>query len=372
VTVREVRYGEVVYRLADQFDDGQLRTLLRENDMQSWVSLSFQREPDYFRGEDLMGASYSVLVHRHEHSDQPMGMYSCSFLPVKIDGRMECIGYLGNLRVGEPYRHSLRYVKQGFQSIQQLVPHEGTRDYWFTSIATGNDRARRLLEAGLQGLPKYTPIGNMLTTAMAVSQGKDNGILQVLTEADIEAFVSFYNKTTEAYQFSPWLTVEWMKSLNGEKGLSLSDFYLVRDKGDVVACVAIWDQRAFKQTVVHDYANPLRRWRRLYNLFARVTGRPLLPGCGDHLQQVYLSFVACDPHHLHYFVPMVRHALNKIKDRGACVGVLGLSTENPLLNLLKQRFHMHSYESCIEQVCWSASSVSPEPGQPVQPEVAVL
>ena len=368
----QVSYGDIVYRLADRSSDGLLRSLLRDNDMESWVSLSFQREPDYFLGEGLMGDTYSVLVHHQYHPDKAMGMYSCSYLPVKLDGQGEMLGYLGSLRVGEAYRNKLRYLKQGYDSIRKLVPDQGSRKSWFTSIAAGNHQARRLLEAGLKGLPKYTPLGKLLTMAISTSRGRNTGILQPLAKQDIEAFVSFYNKATAEYQYSPWLSKEWLQRLQGNKGLRLDDFFVVRDQGRIVAGLAIWDQRAFKQTVIHDYAKPLKRWRLAYNLYAKLSGRPQLPASGDQLQQVYISFVACEPAYRKHLIPMIQHALHKITKREGHVGVLGLSTKNPLLNILKKHFPMQTYETCIERVDWEPSGDALRNSYPVQPEVAVL
>ena len=368
----QVSYGDVVYRLADRSSDELLRSLLRENDMQSWVSLSFQREPDYFLGEGLMGDSYSVLVHHQHRPDKAMGMYSFSYLPVKLDGQGEILGYLGSLRVGEAYRNNLRYLKQGYDSIRKLVPDQGSRKSWFTSIAIGNRQARRLLEAGLKGLPKYTPLGTLLTIAISTSRGRCTGALQQLAKQDIEAFVSFYNKATAEYQYSPWLSKEWLQRLQGDKGLRLDDFFVVRDQGRIVASLAVWDQRAFKQTVIHEYVKPLKRWRLAYNLYSALSGRPLLPASGDQLQQVYISFMACEPAYRQHLIPMIQHALYIVSKRKGCVGVLGLSTENPLLNILKKHFPMQTYETCIERVDWEQPDDIQKYSDPVQPEVAML
>jgi len=56
--------GCIVYRQARREDDECIRSLLRNNDMDSWVRMSLEREPSFFLGENLMGESVAVVAHR--------------------------------------------------------------------------------------------------------------------------------------------------------------------------------------------------------------------------------------------------------------------------------------------------------------------
>ena len=60
-------------------------------------------------------------------------------------------------------------------------------------------------------------------------------------------------------------------------------FLVLRRDGAIVACAAIWDQRASKQVVVRDYSRRLQALRPLHNATARLTGKPLLPAPGTSL-----------------------------------------------------------------------------------------
>jgi hypothetical protein len=362
----------VVFRTAKPSDDALLKTTLRENAMDSWVRLSFAREPSYFDGESLIGKSYAVLAYEENQPDLTVGMYSAAFLPVHLNGVAEQIGYLGGLRVNQHYRHKIHILKGGFASIPHLIPQQNTVPFWFTSVASENTPARRLLESGLKGMPSYRPVGEMETLAMNTRQGKLQGLLQQATPQDIPALVAFFNRHAAQYQFSPDLTPEWLQGLSGDKGLHLSDFWLAKNGEDIQACLAIWDQRAFKQTVCCGYRSPLNACRNIYNLFALATGRVQLPKAGGKLQQVFLSFIAMAQPEPTSAVQIVREGLAHAREKGADVGVIGLSVANPLLATLKKSLKPSIYRTCIETVSLSTDSVPNLNGLPPQPEVALL
>ena len=368
----EYNAGGIVYRRARLADDADLRATLRDNAMNSWVALTLEREPSFFEGEGLMGESVAVIARKETPPYSAVGMYSCAFLPVHVNGKPECVGYLGGLRVNRPYRRRPRIVKNGFASIHALVPNQGTVPFWFTTVGRENSRARRLLEASLVGMPVYRQVGVLETLAIATRQGRERGLLQRAVPKDIDGLADFYNLQAARHQFAPVLTEEWLRGLSNGKGLGLNDFWLVKDGPEIRGCLAVWDQRALKQTVARGYRFPLNALRRPYNVWASATGRVKLPAPGKALEQVYLAFVAFDERADDVAVDAVREGLIKARDKGAAAGVLGLAETNPLAGKLKAAFSAHSYHTCIETVSWHDD---PEPkldGRAPQQEVALL
>ena len=369
---KSAAYSGIVFRMANADDDDAIKRLLRKNPMEAWVSLAFEREPSYFSGEDLMGRSYCVVAHNEDDHKEFMGMYSCAFIPVRVNGKAETAGYLGGLRIAAPYRNKFRYVKNGYDSITRIVPDKSTTEVWFTSIANDNNRARKLLESGLKGLPGYFPVGNMKTIAISTRQARNNHILQQVTADDIDELISFYHKQTANYQFAPVLTENWLSKLCGDKGLTLGDFYVVRSNGIIVGCLALWDQRGFKQVVIKDYRFPLNKLRTVYNIFSYLRKQMTLPEIGKKLEQVYISFVAFTRESSDLVVPALQDALYKIGNRGAEMAVLGLSVENPLVKNIESGFRIQVYETCIEMVKWNPAQAVSLASNNVQPEIAIL
>jgi hypothetical protein len=366
------RAGGVIYRRARLDDDADLRMILRDGAMVSWVTVSLEREPSYFSGENLMGESFTVIAHEESVHPVPVGMYSCAFLPVHVNGRPERIGYLGGLRVCRPYRHKLRVIKNGFASIQVLMPDRGTVPYWFTSVASEHAAARRLLEARLPGMPVYQPVGELETLVLDAQQHRTQGLLQQATQQDVPVLVDFFNRQACAYQFAPLLNEIQLLKLTGETGLTLGDFWLLKDGRDIRGCLAVWDQRAFKQSVIRGYRFPLSALRGAYNTWARIANRLRLPAPGERLEHAFLAFVAFDGAAENVYVDAVREGLAKVRDKGAHAGVLGLSPQNTLARVLKSGLRTHAYRTCIQTVAWPDDAQPQLDGRPPQPEVALL
>ncbi len=360
----------IVYRPAVENDDAQLRQLLHDNAMDSWVSMSLEREPSYFAGNNLMGESQVVLAHSDTEDAVAIGMYNCTLMPQHINGRPQQVGYLAGLRVNSNYRNRIRILRQGYNSIRPLLG-EQSATLWMTSIAEENHRARRLLEAKLKGMPTYSYIGELNTLALSCQHGCDTGILQPATAADIPELIAVYNRNVFRYHFSPVLEEGWLKGLSGKQGLSLGDFYLLKDNGRIEGCVALWDQRGFKQVVAQGYRFPLNILRPGYNIWARLTGQITLPAIGHALQSIYFAF-AVFPQKSERAIAMLQDALNKAQAKGAHAAVLGLSAENPLYLTLSRRFKPSCYTTCIENVVLPGE-VKPElDKRPVQPDAALL
>jgi hypothetical protein len=362
----------VVFRTASLSDDAELRATLRSGSMDSWVQLSLEREPSFFVGEGIVGESVAVIATEVRSPNSTVGMYTCAFLPVHVNGRPECVGYLGGLRVNKPYQHKLRIVKGGFASIPHVVTNRGTVPFWFTSVAADNSTARRLLEARLSGMPVYRFVGNVGTLVLSVQQGKSRSLLQRAEPQDVPALVDFYNRQSAAYQFSPVLTEEWLLGLSGRWGLRLQDFLLLKDGRSVRGCVAIWDQRTFKQVAIHGYRHPLNTLRVPYNWCTRLLRRVQLPETGQRLEQASLAFLAFDTQVQDLAIDALREALVKVREKSATIGICGLSSANALYSPLKAKLRAHTYLTRIDTVVWPGDLEPVLDGRPPQPEVATL
>ena len=364
--------ADTVYRCATRNDDVTLKHLLQENPMPSWVTIATEREPSYFDGASLMGESYALIVYDSAKEENLIGMYSCSYLPVHYEGKPQRIGYFGGLRVTASFRHKHHYIKYGFEAIKQIIPRRATVPFYFTSIASENTIARRLLEANTKGMPHYTPVGEMVTLIFSVNQGKNLGQLIQATIHDCADIVAYYNQKASLYDLSPYLSVEWLRALSDQIGLRMSDFWLLKNEHQkIVACLALWDQRAFKQSVIKGYKAPLNHLRSIYNGYAKMTKRVALPPVGKPLDHLYIAFFAYDDPTL--ALKVLQEAAYKARAKGVTCCVLGLSSSHELLPMLTRTLKPERYQTHIEIVTLNGDDdYTPISPNPVQPEVALL
>jgi len=361
----------VVYREAELDDNATIKSVLRENSMDSWVTLSTEHEPCYFDSNNLFGTTQTILACEDDITHSVIGVCSSVVMPIHINGKTINAGYLGSLRVEPAFRHKMSVLRNGFKSIRTLTEIEQELPYWFTSIAKENSAARRLLEANLRGMPVYRPLGELQTIALSTRLGKKSTLLQYAQNEDIPALAQFYNQQASGYQYSPVITEQWLKGLDGKNGLCLRDFWLLKEEGVIRACFALWDQRKIKQTVVRGYRFPLNIFRQAYNLYAGLSGRVALPACGEKIDYVFIAFLAIDNAAQPETETIIRSALSLIKERAAKMAMLGLSTKSPLLQYLES-LPGQIYSTCIESVTWSDQAKKSFEPLPIQPEIAIL
>ena len=281
----EYRAGSVIYRTANREDNEILNSILRQTPMTSWVTLSTQYEPCYFTSADIFGHRETIVAYKNDDSGTTVGMGSYVSIPVHINGNKVTAGYLAELRVLPAFRNKPGIIRNAFKSMENFAGTLTKDAHWFTSIATQNTVARRLLEANLKGMPEYRPQGELVSMALSAKAGKYLNIMQPARVVDIPALVEFYNRQVRLFQYSPVLSEQWLSKLDGGNGLQLQDFWLLKKDESIRACFAVWDQRNFKQTVVRGYRFPINIIRRLYNLRASLSRQVKLPKTLSPLRQ---------------------------------------------------------------------------------------
>ena len=363
-------YGPLVYQPADADDDADLKTLCRQNPMESWVRVSMEREPSFFAGDQLWSGSLPVIVRDRSRHAAAAGMWYAGVQPAFVNGREAQCAYLGGLRIAAEYRHKPRFLRAGFRSIRELWPASlGTPEFWFTSIADENAPAKRLLEGGIRGLPRYRPAGSLHTLAIAARQGARQNLLRPATTADLPALQGFYNRQSQNHQFAPPLSEAWLARLAGT--LSVQNFLVLADGDEIHGCLALWDQRTFKQTVVQGYRFPLQYLRHPWNWLAYWRRTLPLPAAGRQLNSVFLAFFALDPAHAELAAAVIRDALSFAGD-DVVAGLLGLSAVNPLRRQIVESLRPQIYGTTIYALDWPDLATTPIDDRPVQPEIAML
>ena len=337
----------VRFAVADETQDADIRRLLRENPMRGAVSVSFEREPEYFRGTGLAGGKDQAIV-AYEHG-RLVCMGRCTRRDSWVNRRVTRTGYLGELRLDDKAQRRFAIVRDGYRFFAERQEDE----LLFTSIAADNERARRLLESGLRGLPAYDFLGELETLLVAVPRQPRPTKLRVARAIpeDMPALVRLLNLHGQRYQLATVWTEERLRALAG-KGLPLERFLVATDGGGMVACGALWDQRSFRQTVIREYAGVIGLARPLLNVARRLLGHPRLPAPGAMLAQAFLSPLAFSdgaetllPDFVEAFFPMA-------VSLGIEWVTLALPAGDVRLTTLRRRFSTRTWSSRIYHVRW--------------------
>jgi len=338
--------------------------------MSNRVSLSFEREPNYFADAKCSGEIKQTIVARDGGRVVCVG--NCTIRQRFVNGQPARIGYLAGLRLDATHSGRFDILRQGYEFFHQLQT-DTPADFYFTSIAGDNARARSILERGLPGMPSYEFLGEFVTILLPAQPGHPAPEVVENRNPPAEKIVTLLNNHNRERQFAPcWAADE--VTARRPLGLNLSDFKFVTDSGRINAVAALWDQRVFRQTVVRDYAPFLTRARPVLNLAARFTGGTRLPAIGEVLRNGYVSHLAHDLSKPNMLLLLIAELRRVAAQRKVKLLTLGFAANDPKLAVVRRSFRAREYHSRLYVVRWAdCGGAAPElDGRVLAPEVALL
>jgi hypothetical protein len=356
------------YAVATARDEAAIRRLLRDHPMRGAVSLSFEREPDYFHGAHLGGADEQTIVAYDRSRLVCMGR--CTTRSGWINGEPRRIAYLGELRLDATARGRLSILRGGYAFFRNRHA-PAPADFCFTSIAADNAPALRLLEHGVAGLPRYSFLTEFATLVIPVRRTAPRAGPPTAT-ATYPELAEFLNAGGPRFQLAAQWDESRLRSLEAH-GLRQEDFKVIRAAGRIVAAAALWDQRAFRQIVVRGYSPLLAGARPLVNLAARVRGAPTLPAIGSILANAFLSPLATAPGHESALPALIDALAQDATRRGLSFLTLGFAANDPRLPLVRRHFSTRTYASRLYQVAWPDEPARPAlDARRIGPDLAFL
>ena len=235
--------------LATRADDASLRQLLRETPMRGWVDLAFLREPDYFRAAAMLGETVQTIVARR--GDAIVGVGTRALRESWINGTRTTAGYLADLRL-RPEVRGTTLLLRGYQFLRELHA-DGRATAYSTVIVEDNVAALRSIASGRAGLPEYIDLGRIVTPMLHVGRRRpvEPGDVRAGTASEWPEIVAKLNENRA--QFSPVYGVEDFRANGRYPEIAAEDFLVYRRGGEIVGVLAVWNQRAFRQTVALRY-----------------------------------------------------------------------------------------------------------------------
>ena len=347
--------NEFSLELARPEDDPAIRRLLATNPIPGQITVTYEREPNYFLGCDTMGHDCQVVVARHLPSGDVAGVGCRAIRLLYVNGKMEEVGYLSQLRVAEPYRGRW-LVPQAFQALARLHA-DGRVQGYLATIIEGNDQADQLLvRQPRRAYPAFRPLSRLLTLALILRGRKSLPAtpydLSSASPADLGTIVAFMRRYGAARQFFPAYTeADFLNHSRLTRDFCLNDLSLAWHQGELAGVMGLWDQSAFKQSVVQGYGGALGRFRPLYQLGLRLIGARSLPAPGRPIRFAYASFICLAHNDPNLFNLLLKRTYNLAAERGFAYLMLGLAENDPLLPVARRFLHI-PYHSRLYSVCW--------------------
>lgn len=213
-------------------------------------------------------------------------------------------------------------------------------------------------------MPTYRHVGDLATALVRTSR---NGSSSREPVCDQHEIFSHLEQSMHQFQFAPHWTEKEMKRQ--------FEFHCLRnDERQIIGCAALWDQRSFKQAVVSGYSTSMAAFRPLYNLFARVTGRVMLPQIGDVISQAFVSHLSSAVGRPELVEELFELLSATAHSMGIELMAFGLDVRDPRLKWIKSRLRARVYHTRLYMVHWTddPQAVDPPDERLMYPEVALL
>lgn len=354
-------------RLATPSDDAAIRSLLRRSVMSGAVRVAFTREPSYAAGEGLAGANDATVVWEREGSLTAMGR--CSVRTLYRNEVPTRVAYLGELRFDPAQRSAARGMRRGYELLADFANAAGAEGC-FTSIAEDNSRARLVLEhGGRLGLPAYRSLFQLVTLLMPVHRGSHG--VSTETPNDTDEITSFLDRHARRHHLSlTWDHDRW--SAFARHGIEPRTFVVVREGGRIVAAAALWDQRAFRQTIIDGYSGGVPLVRPALNILRTVGGLAALPAPGAAV--AYGSIVGAAVESPSQWPALWRALSYRAGQMGLAWLSVARDATDPELPVLRRLRRSREYRTTLYDVAWPDRARWPEPWSAgtARPEVGLL
>src|SRR5947207_546834 len=333
---------QVTIDLALPGDDAAIRRLVRRQPVPGRVTIAYEREPDFSLGCAVTGEDCRILVARHTGDGEVIGVACRSVRRVFLNGHEQRIGYLGQLRIDDRFRGQW-LVSRGFSLLRKLHEEDPVPGYLVAMIGNNPEATGVLVEKRRRGFPAFHPVSDYCTLALDVLRPKPplEGHAQIFSGSrdQLAEIARFLQKKGPQRQLFPLWTEETLESLT-MLGLCLEDLRVARRNGKIVGVMGLWDQSAYKQSVVRGYSGWLKAVAPLWNSSAAWFGRAALPRPGEKLRSAYAAFVCVAKNDASVFAGLLREIYNLAAARGFDYLLVGLDARDPLLPLASAYAHM--------------------------------
>jgi predicted N-acetyltransferase YhbS len=333
LTVSAVLRQAIEIREAGTADNQALLALTRSTPMDGIISLRIDRDPDFFALLRLRGEGKVFVAVL---GGEVIGCISAALRTAYISGVPETVAYIGDMKV-HPRFSGTRIALHLIQALETYLRSVDI-GFCFSVVADGNRRAMPLFEGRL-GLPRWAHIGRFLVYELIPSPfitRSSKYCIETAEAEDLPAITTLLDRFHRSRQFAPQLSQNDLAgTFSARREEPVSQIFVARTGGRVVATLSLHDTREVKGNVVLDASPALR----CVLAFLRIVAAPfpafLVPRIGDPLNVLYVRFVACDEGHRKALQALISIARAEAFRRRFTFLIIGLHERDPLRSLVR-------------------------------------
>jgi hypothetical protein len=247
--------------------------------------------------------------------------------------------------------------------LHRQLPPRG----YFTTIVEGNEEAEGVLVRRARGpMPRYRKIDRLITLALPAS----GAVRAIPSSRPLGEIIAFLNREGRRKNFSS-VYDEASFTDGTTRGFDSKDFIVIERDGVIAGVAGLWDQSAYKQSIVDGYDPLLRIARPYYNAVAALMQRPTLPKRGTALRFAYGSFFCVAGDDAATARALITQLLAAARVRGLDHLLLGFCESDPLLAAVRSFRHV-AYPAGVYTVAWDDNFHDQLDARPRSLDIAAL
>jgi hypothetical protein len=321
-----------VPRLATDADNAALLDLFGQVPMKGDLVLATQRSPDFFSLYRMQRVEPYVYVG--DADGGLMGMCTALIRDGWLDGRVQKVGYLGDLRVR--FDRSRAFPRFFGEYFEALCEKSGCTQY-YTSLLASNRAALNALTKPRKGRtkqPRYELLRPFTTVSVQLTwkpRRTTDVAVASATKDDLPALSALlaedHRQRPFGYRFDDG---ELEHRLAHWPGLRLDDVMVARDaRGAIVGVASVWNPAPVKRFEVRAYGGSMRWVKRGYDAAATVLRWPKLPDPGHEFRSAYLCNVSVKGDEVKVFRALLEEAYRRLHGTGLHFFSFDLGVDDP-------------------------------------------
>jgi len=283
---------DFIIRLAEKKDDKIINDILSANEMRGSIWISYSRYPSYLDSLKIHGRDNKVIVAEEKSSKNLIAFGTRSIIPAFVNGKIENVGYLSNLRICRDYRGK-RVLSAGYEYLGEICRMDKIR-FYFSTVVESNITARNILTGNKSYLPFYNDIGKYITFAFSKKALNKKPKLRIARgdKSSIPKIVEFLNENSRKKFLFPYYTEEDFSGKDSFEYFSAEDFFIALENERIIGVLGVWNQKRFRQIIISGFSLPVKFLRPVYNVISGFYRLPNIPKKDSIINFSYISFVS--------------------------------------------------------------------------------
>ena len=302
-------------RVAIPEDNEKLQQLQARCPQGTRLIVSVVNTPDFFARAKAYDDSTVFVACENENI---IGSIACSIKQGMVNGSIVRLGYAFQAFTAPEHRR--KGVAKELLSKAEAYFSENNVSLIYTLIMHGNEPSMHLVEE-----LDFTRARSLIMSCLLVYRNMENSHVDEVKQAkseDLEQVARLINKTWEGCElFQPLTSKELHMFLGRTPGHSIENLVLLRDQGDLVACIGFWDWSSIARITMVSVSRNLRFLGIVSDLIRPFRAMPASMKPGKELKQWMLTPIGFkEPSHVESLLRFLNNqALNRGIEQIFCI-----------------------------------------------------